>query len=60
MIATIYIGLGNKGEAFEFLEKADQEKSPDIPYFLRTDIRLDPIRSDPRFQDLMRRVGFGQ
>jgi TolB-like protein/Tfp pilus assembly protein PilF len=60
MIATIYIGLGNKGEAFEFLEKAYQEKSPDIPYFLRTDIRLDPIRSDPRFQDLMRRVGFGQ
>jgi eukaryotic-like serine/threonine-protein kinase len=57
MIATIYAGLGEKNRAFEFLEKAYQERSPDIPYFLRVDLRLDPLRSDPRFQDLMRRVG---
>ena len=60
MIATIYAGLGNKGKAFDFLENAYQERSPDIPYFLKADLRLDTLRSDPRFQDLVRRVGFPQ
>ena len=60
MIATIYAGLGDKNRALEFLEKAFQEKSPDIPYFLKADLRLDALRSDPRFQDLMRRVGLQQ
>ena len=57
MIATIYAGLGEKEKSFEFLEKAYQEKSPDLPYFLKADLRLDALRSDPRFDDLMRRVG---
>jgi serine/threonine protein kinase/Tfp pilus assembly protein PilF len=57
MIATIYAALGNKEKAFNFLEKAYQERSPDVPYFLKADLRLDPLRSDPRFQDLMHRVG---
>jgi hypothetical protein len=60
MIATIYTGLGDKDKAFSFLEKAYQERSPDIPYFLKADLRLDPLRSDPRFQDLMHRVGLTQ
>jgi len=60
MIATIYAGLGDKNKAFEFLEKGFQEKSPDIPYFLKADLRLDALRSDPRFQDLVRRVGLPQ
>ena len=60
MIATIYAGLGAKGRAFEFLEKAYQEKSPDIPYFLKADLRLDPLRSDPRFAELVRKVGLSQ
>jgi len=60
MIATIYAGLGDKNRALEFLGKAFQEKSPDIPYFLKADLRLDALRSDPRFQDLMRRVGLQQ
>jgi tetratricopeptide (TPR) repeat protein len=60
MIATIDAGLGDKNRAFEFLEKAFQEKSPDIPYFLKADLRLDALRSDPRFQDLVRRVGLPQ
>ena len=57
MIATVYAGLGEKDKAFEFLEKAYQDKSTDLPYFLKADLRMDSLRSDPRFQDLMRRVG---
>jgi hypothetical protein len=60
MIGTIYAGLGDKDKAFEFLEKAYQERSPDIPYFLKADLRIDNLRSDPRFRDLFRRVGLPQ
>ena len=60
MIATVYASLGNKEKAFDFLEKAEREKSPDIPYFLKADLRLDPLRSDPRFQSLLRRSGLLQ
>ena len=58
MIATVYTSLGDKDKAFEYLEKAYQERSSDLPYFLRADLRVDNLRSDPRFQDLMRRMNF--
>ena len=58
MIATVYASLGDKDKAFEYLEKAYQEKSSDLPYFLRADLRLDTLRSDPRFRDLLRRMNF--
>jgi tetratricopeptide (TPR) repeat protein len=58
MIATIYAGLGEKDKAFEFLQKAYQERSSDLPYFLKADLRLDSLRSDPRFQDLVARMNF--
>jgi eukaryotic-like serine/threonine-protein kinase len=60
MIAVTYAGLGQNDKAFEFLEKAYQERSPDIAYFLKADLRLDPLRPDPRFLDLLRRVDFPQ
>ena len=60
MIAAIYSGLGQNDKAFEFLEKAYQEKSPDIPYFIKADLRIDTLRSDPRFEDLLRRIGLPQ
>lgn len=60
MIAAIYSGLGQKDKAFEYLERAYDQRSPDIAYFLRSDLRMDPLRADPRFQDLMRRVGLPQ
>jgi serine/threonine protein kinase/tetratricopeptide (TPR) repeat protein len=60
MIATIYAGLGDKNKAFEFFDKAYQERSPDIPWFLKADLRIDNLRSDPRFQDLLHRVGLPQ
>jgi len=60
MIATVYASLGEKDKAFEYLEKAYQERSSDLPYFLRADLRMDSLRSDPRFQDLLRRMNFPQ
>jgi hypothetical protein len=58
MIATVYASLGEKDNAFEFLEKAHQERSSDLPYFLKADLRMDSLRSDSRFQDLFRRMNF--
>ena len=57
LIATIYAGLGEKDRAFELLEKAYAERSLDISWFIKADLRIDSLRSDPRFQSLLRRVG---
>jgi len=58
MMGIIYASLGNKLKAFEFLENAYKEKSPDMAYFLKADLRLDSLRNDPRLQDLLRRMNF--
>ena len=55
--AVAYIALGDKEQAFATLEKAYQERDPQLQY-LKIDPHYDEIRSDPRFQDLLRRVGF--
>jgi serine/threonine protein kinase/Tfp pilus assembly protein PilF len=60
MIGSIYAGLNDKDRAFEFLERAFQERSPDVPWFLKADLRIDNLRSDPRYADLLRRVGLPQ
>ncbi len=54
--ALIHAGLGEKDRAFEFLERAYQERSTVLAY-LPLDPRLEPLRSDPRFADLLRRTG---
>jgi TolB-like protein/Flp pilus assembly protein TadD len=51
-----YLGLGDNEEAFAWLEEAYKEQS-NILQFLRTHPYFDPIRSDPRFAGLVRRVG---
>jgi len=56
-MATIYAGLGENDKAFEFLEKAYSEKSLDISWSLKSDLLLDELRPDPRFQSLLRRIG---
>ena len=53
-MAAVYAGLGENDKAFEFLEKACSGKSLDITLFLQTDLALDSMRSDPRFQGLLR------
>ncbi len=55
-MATIYAGLGENDKAFEFLEKAVSEKSLDISYSIKSDLLLDDLRPDPRFQDLLHRM----
>ncbi len=54
-IATIYSGLGDRDRALEWLEKAYEERSPGLT-FLKTEPMLDGLRTDRRFQDLVRRV----
>lgn len=57
LIATLYATLGDNDAAFKFLEKAYQEKSLDISWNLKSDLRIDNLRSDPRYQNLLHRVG---
>jgi TolB-like protein/DNA-binding winged helix-turn-helix (wHTH) protein len=56
-MATVYALLGENDKALEFLEKACSGKSLDITLFLQTDFAIDSLRSDPRFQSLLRRLG---
>ena len=53
--AIIYIGLGDKDRAFEWLEKAYAERFPPI-ISLTTEPIFDDLRSDPRFSDLAKRI----
>jgi tetratricopeptide (TPR) repeat protein len=55
-IALVYAGLGEKEEAFTWLEKSFVARDKGLTY-LKVDPCLDPLRSDARFQDLVRRVG---
>jgi eukaryotic-like serine/threonine-protein kinase len=52
----LYTGLGDKDRAFEWLEEAARERS-NLMLFLAVYPPLDPLRSDPRFHALLRRVG---
>lgn len=51
----INIGLGDKEKALEYLEKAYQERSTWLMW-IKVDPRFDPLRSDPRFADLLQRM----
>jgi pentatricopeptide repeat protein len=53
-----YLGLGDNEQAFYWLEQAYKEQS-NILQFLKTHPYFDPIRGDPRFADLVHRVGLG-
>jgi eukaryotic-like serine/threonine-protein kinase len=54
-IAVIYAGLGEKDQAFEWLEKAYGERA-DFLVYLKADPRFDPLRSDPRLVSLQQRM----
>ncbi len=55
--AYVYAGLAEKDKAFEWLEKAYQERSDSLAWF-RNDPEAKGLKSDPRFAPLMRKIGF--
>jgi eukaryotic-like serine/threonine-protein kinase len=57
--AVIHIGLGDAEEALNYLERSFQERESQLS-FIKIDGRWDDLRPDPRFHDLLRRVGFPQ
>jgi TolB-like protein/tetratricopeptide (TPR) repeat protein len=54
-LALVYAGLGEKDRAFQWLERAYQERSGSVRY-LKVEPRLDGLRSDPRFAALLKKV----
>ncbi len=56
-LAVLYIALDEREKAFASLEKAYAAHDLQLQ-FLKVEPRFDPLRDDPRFQDLLRRVGF--
>jgi hypothetical protein len=57
LIAILEASLGNQDEAFEWPDKAYGERKGMLA-FLRVDPLVDPLRSDPRFQNLLRCTNF--
>ena len=57
-IAFLYAGMRNRDQAFFWLEKAYEERCSDLA-LLRVDPRLDDLRGDSRFMQILRRVGLG-
>ena len=55
-IAMIYAGLDEKDQAFTWLDKAYEQRAFQLQW-INLDARWDNLRSDPRFQDLLRRIG---
>jgi serine/threonine protein kinase/tetratricopeptide (TPR) repeat protein len=58
-LAIIYLGLGDRDRTFRLMQQAYDERYQVMPEALH-DPLFDPIRSDPRFQDLLRRIGVPQ
>lgn len=56
-IAGVYAGLGDRDQTMRLLEKAYAEHQ-ELLIYLKVDPRFNPLRSDERFQDLLRRIGF--
>jgi TolB-like protein/predicted Ser/Thr protein kinase len=59
VIAALYADLGDKEQAFRWLNTAYQEHDWHL-VSLKTNFLLDPLRSDPRFAELVRKVGLPQ
>ena len=58
-LATVHAGLGEVDEAVTALGQAEAQHSYYVPWW-KVDPDLDPLRSDPRFQALLKKVGLGK
>ncbi|HET9177650.1 MAG TPA: winged helix-turn-helix domain-containing protein [Terriglobia bacterium] len=56
VLAMVYVDLGDRDHAFAWLDRAYEERNF-LTAYLKQEQAWDPIRSDPRFKDLVRRVG---
>jgi len=54
-VAAVYAGLGEKDKAFEWLEKDFRVRNGKLPE-IRWQIQFEPLRDDPRFKDLLKRM----
>jgi Flp pilus assembly protein TadD len=59
MVAIVYAALGEKDEAFLWLEKDYQIRDAELVW-INIEPGFDPLRDDPRFQELLRRMNFPQ
>jgi len=57
LIGEVYAGLGEKDKAFEWLNKAYEERAGQM-IFLKIDPWIKNLRSDPRYKELLKKVGF--
>jgi hypothetical protein len=55
-IAALYMGLDEKDQAFEWLNKAYEKRSTEL-VGLKTDPLWDDLRPDPRFRELLKKIG---
>ena len=55
-MALVHIGLGERGQALNLLDRAVRERKGPVIY-LKVDPRFDSLRSDPKFRALLKRIG---
>ena len=56
-MAAIFVAQGKHDEAFDWLQKAVNERDPNLPW-LKVERKFDGLRSDPRYAEVLRSVGF--
>jgi len=54
-ISIVYLGLGENDKAFEWLDKAHEDRCETLSY-IKTDAVFDPVRDDPRFAELLKKI----
>ena len=56
LIVYIFIALGERDQAFAWMEKGYQSRASNLPWMIM-EPKFDPLRSDPRFSEFVRRMG---
>jgi tetratricopeptide (TPR) repeat protein len=56
LVALVYLQLGDRDKAFTYLEKGYSVRSSSMPW-LKAEPRFDPVRSDPRYLQMLHKVG---